>query len=203
MTLHWHALCHCGCFAWVVRSAYFCVRWRRPLETVGRCCNLRFFMNLLYDDPYIGNIELADNYAVTFLAASDTPEEKWPKIEHWLEEEIFGTDKVVVSGFQSPFEKRVLMRLFEHQHPVIIYLSRSLYKRLPPEYEKPLTEGKLLIISYLPNRNRCSYRYSSARNTSIMKMGDEVVAVGVTPHSSIYTFFELYSRNATKPFRNL
>ena len=162
-----------------------------------------FFMDLLYDDPYVGNIELADNYAVTFLAASDTPEEEWVKVERWLEEEIFGTDKVVLSGFQSPFEKRVLMRLFEHKHPVILYLSRSLYKRLPREYETPLAENRLLIISYFPNCNRCSYHTSSARNTGLMKMGDEVVVVGRTRHSTINTFFELFRIRATKPYRDL
>ena len=162
-----------------------------------------FFMDLLYDDPYIGNIELADNYTVTFLAASDTPEEEWVKVERWLEDEIFGTNKVVVSGFQSPFEKRVLMRLVEHRHPVIIYLARSLYKRLPADYETPLAEGRLLIISYLPNRNRCSYHYSQARNAALMRMAEEVVVVGRTSHSTIDTFFELFRIRATKPYRDL
>ena len=160
-------------------------------------------MELLYDDPYIGNIELADHYAVAFFASSATPEEEWSKVEHWLETEIYGTDKVITSGFHSPFEKRVLEELFAHNHPAILYLARSLYKRMPPEYEIPLAEDRLLILSYYPKYNRVSYRHSSARNTGLMVMADEVVAIGRTRQSLINTFFELLGKHATKPFRDL
>lgn len=162
-----------------------------------------FFVKLLCNDPYIGNIELADRYAVTFLAASATPEEEWAKVEKWLETEIYGTDKVVVSGFHSPFEKRVLESLLARNHPAIIYLARSIYKRMPPEYEVALAENRLLIISYYPKCSRVSYRHSEDRNAGLMTMTDEVVTIGVTHESIISTLFDLLGRSATKPFRKL
>lgn len=56
------------------------------------------------DDNYFGNYELLNKSVVSFLAANDTPEELWSKVEQWLEREIYETDKVVLSHFETPFE---------------------------------------------------------------------------------------------------
>ena len=167
------------------------------------CSNLRFFMQLLHDDPYIGKIELAECYAVAFLASCSTPEKDWTKVERWLEAEIYRTNKVVMSGFHSPFERRVLQCLFEHNHPAILYLARSLYKRMPHEYEEPLANGQLLILSYFEQHKRNSYRYADARNAYLMKIADEVATIGVTPSSKISTMLDLYRQNCDKPYKEL
>ena len=160
-------------------------------------------MELLYDDPYVGNIELANKYVVTFLASCATPEENWAKVERWLEEEIYGTDKVVMSGFHSPFEQRVLQRLFDHKHPAILYLARSLYKRPPQEYTLPLAENRLLILAYYEQCDRISYRHSSHRNSALINMADEVVTIGVTQTSKISTMLNLLRQTSNKAFREL
>ena len=160
-------------------------------------------MELLYDDPYVGNIKLTNKYTVTFLASCATPEEDWAKVEHWLETEIYGTNKVVMSGFHSPFEQRVLQRLFEQKHPVILVLARSLYKRMPAGYEEALNERRMLIISYFEQHKRNSYRYASARNSYLIRIADEVVTIGVTPASKISTIFDLLRQKQDKPYREL
>ena len=160
-------------------------------------------MQLFHDDPYVGNMGLTDRYAVSFLASCATPEEDWTKVEHWLETEIYGTDKVVVSGFHSPFERKVLHQLFEHKHPAILILARSLYKRMPTDYKEALAEGRLLIISYFERLKRNSYRYADARNSYTMMIADEVVTIGVTPMSKISTMLELFSKKRDKPYREL
>ena len=65
-----------------------------------------FFMLFIDDDSYFGNYELLDKYIVSFLAANDTPEELWPRVERWLESDIYGTDKAVLSHFETPLDRK-------------------------------------------------------------------------------------------------
>ena len=173
------------------------------LELDGQMQQPAFFMEILFDDSYIGNVKLTDRHTVTFLASLSTPEEDWTKVKRWLETEIFGTDKVVISGFHSPFERRVLQQLIEHNHPAIVVLARSLYKRIPAEYQKAITQKSILITSYFPKHKRNSYRYAEARNAYLMDIANEVVVIGVGATSRISTFFNLFRKSSNKPFIEL
>ena len=58
---------------------------------------------------------------------------------------------VVISGFHSPMEKECLRILLKGSQPIIIILPRSIENmRMPAHYRKPLANGRLLIMSCLP-----------------------------------------------------
>ena len=97
-------------------------------------------------DEYLGNTSLLDRYLVAFFASRLSTAEIAERALQWAED-ICQTDKVVISGFHSPLEKEVLRVLLEHKHPVIIALGRSVYKRVPQQFEQPLAEGRMLIVS--------------------------------------------------------
>ena len=103
-----------------------------------------FFMAFDYD--YTGNPALLDCRKVAFFASrvvSPTVEEQ---VLRWAEA-CCATDRVVISGFQSPLEKFVLELLLKARHPVIWALGRALYRRYPPAVEEALAEQRILIFA--------------------------------------------------------
>jgi predicted Rossmann fold nucleotide-binding protein DprA/Smf involved in DNA uptake len=60
----------------------------------------------------------------------------------------------IISGFHSPVEKECLRILLRGSSPVIICPARSLPKRLPLDWQKPLADGRLLILSCFTDRDR-------------------------------------------------
>ena len=103
-----------------------------------------FFMAFDYD--YTGNPALLDCRKVAFFASrvvSPTVEEQ---VLRWAEA-CCATDRVVISGFQSPLEKFVFELLLKARHPVIWALGRALYRRYPPAVEEALAEQRILIFA--------------------------------------------------------
>lgn len=93
---------------------------------------------MAFDYDYTGNPALLDCRKVAFFASrvvSPTVEEQ---VLRWAEA-CCATDRVVISGFQSPLEKSVFELLLKARHPVIWALGRALYRRYPPAVEEALT----------------------------------------------------------------
>lgn len=128
--------------------------------------SLRFFMSS------IGNTDLLDRHLVAFFASCTVTPETESRCIAWAES-ICGTDSVVISGFHSPLEKRVLKVLLEHKHPVALFLGRAMYKRIPAEYQEAIDEGRMLIDTV---RDWCRHSYKSAeiRNWYVAKIADEI-----------------------------
>ena len=100
--------------------------------------SLRFFMSSL------GNTDLLERHLVAFFASRSVTPEAESRCIAWAES-ICKTDSVVISGFHSPLEKKILNVLLEHKHPVILFLGRAMYKRIPAEYQEAIDEGRMLI----------------------------------------------------------
>lgn len=124
-------------------------------------------------DSYLGNPELLDRYLVAFFASRETPEDVAKRACQWAET-ICQTDKVEISGFHSPVEKEVLRILLEHKHPVVLALGRSVYKRVPKEFEIPIAENRMTIIS-ICNAVRQGWWITQNRNWTIADWADECV----------------------------
>lgn len=83
--------------------------------------------------------------------------------------------RCVVSGFHSPVEKECLRILLRGSQPIIICPARSLPSRVPPEWKKPLTAGRLLILSaFAGTANRVTAELACQRNEFVAVMSDEV-----------------------------
>ncbi len=120
----------------------------------------------------LGNTDLWERHLVAFFASRSVTPEAENRCIAWAES-ICKTDSVVISGFHSPLEKRVLHLLLEQKHPVILFLGRAMYKRVPTEYQEAIDEGRMLVVSV---RNNCRHSNDSAetRNWNVARFADEI-----------------------------
>lgn len=147
-------------------------------------------------DSYLGNEQLLDRTLVAFFASRETPDDVAHKAIRWAEM-ICQTDKVVISGFNSPLEKEVLNTLLENKHPVILALGRSVYKRVPTQFVQPLAEGRMLIVS-ISSAVRQSWWTAQHRIFAVADWADECVWAGVHRGSLLDVPFDIYLSKSKK-----
>ena len=123
---------------------------------------------------FLGNKEILNNYKVGFLCSRKVPANIILKTYDWaIEQREKGV--CVVSGFHSKIEKDVFHYLLKGTQPIILVLARGLYKRIPAEFQKPLNESRLLIISpFDKDVLRASSRTAYIRNKYILEISDDV-----------------------------
>ena len=91
--------------------------------------------------------------------------------------------KTVISGFHSLMEKECLRILLRGTQPIIICPARNLDGiRLPADWKKPMTDGRLLLLSPF----EAKYRRSTAdlahrRNLLVASLADEIHFAHATP----------------------
>ena len=183
-------------FAWAVRVAYFNVGQRRPECEVSQCGN-PLFMTFNYD--YTGNRSLLDRPTVAFFASRIVTPAIHEEALQWARL-CCTSDRVVMSGFQSPLEKAVFHLLLEARHPVIWGLGRMLYRRYPPEIERALAEERILIFA-VRNVRRTGWHTAQIRNFTLATLADEEV-YAVNEEGRISTLDVLCRlEEGTKPVR--
>ena len=145
----------------------------------------------------IGNTDLLDRHLVAFFASCTVTPETESRCIAWAES-ICGTDSVVISGFHSPLEKKILKVLLEHKHPVALFLGRAMYKRIPAEYQEVIDEGRMLIVSV---RNNCRHSNDSAetRNWNVARFADEIFMSPFDRNSLLSTMYYTYTHYSKTP----
>jgi len=79
----------------------------------------------------------------------------------------------VISGFHSPMERECLNLLLRGTCGIAICYAQTLPKRLPPEFRKPINEGRLLLLSaFEEGEDRVTRASSAARNKQVAELGD-------------------------------
>ncbi len=91
--------------------------------------------------------------------------------------------RCVISGFHSPVEKECLRILLRGSQPVIICPARSLENmRLAPDWKKPFSESRLLILSCFAGCNhRVTAPLAARRNEFVAALADEVWFAHIAP----------------------
>ena len=90
--------------------------------------------------------------------------------------------RCVISGFHSPVEKECLRILLRGSQPIIICPARSLPERVPAEWQKPLANGRLLILScFNESERRVTADLAARRNEFVAALADEVWFAHITP----------------------
>jgi predicted Rossmann fold nucleotide-binding protein DprA/Smf involved in DNA uptake len=85
------------------------------------------------------------------------------------------TGRCVISGFHSPVEKECLRILLRGSQPIIVCPARALPRRVPPDWKKPLTAGRLLVLSaFAATAKRITAELASRRNEFVAALADEV-----------------------------
>ena len=91
--------------------------------------------------------------------------------------------RCLISGFHSPVEKECLRILLRGSQPIIVCPARSLAKmRLAADWQKPLADGRLLILScFSGNEHRVTGALAVRRNEFVAALADEVWFAHIVP----------------------
>lgn len=89
--------------------------------------------------------------------------------------------RCIISGFHSPVEKECLRILLRGSQPIIICPARSLPTRVPTDWQKPLADGRLLILSFFAGQDRITTELAARRNDLVAALADEVWFAHITP----------------------
>ena len=129
---------------------------------------------LLEIKEQIGNKELLMLPKTAFLCSRQVPASVVLKCCDWaIEQREKGI--CVISGFHSQIEKDVLHYLLKDKQPIILALARGLKEKFEPEFEKPLEQGRLLIITPFDiSVKRVSSQNALTRNQLMTTLADQI-----------------------------
>ena len=100
--------------------------------------------------------------------------------------------RCVISGFHSPVEKECLCILLRGSQPIIICPARALPKRIPPEWKKPLADGRLLLLSFFTNGpHRPTVETAQRRNILAAALADEVLIPYASPGGHLQSLIQM------------
>ena len=142
------------------------------------------------DLHYLGNKNILDLPKTAFLASSSIKPDDVLKCYDWATR-MAREGQCVISGFSSHLEKDVLHFLSKGKQPVIVVLSRQMYKQVPPELQELLDANRLLIIS-TSTAVRQSKATAYVRNKYICEIADQILFVGLNEASSLNKLHEIY-----------
>ncbi|MCX6880527.1 MAG: DNA-processing protein DprA [Verrucomicrobia bacterium] len=90
--------------------------------------------------------------------------------------------RCIISGFHSPVEQECLRILLRGTPPIILCPARALPRRIPAEWQTPLADGRLLILSgFTAAEKRVTVELATRRNALVAALADEVCFAHITP----------------------
>lgn len=130
---------------------------------------------------HLGNTDLLKLPKTAFLCSRQVPASVVLKCYDWaIEQRERGV--CVISGFHSQIEKDVLHYLLKGKQPIILALARGLKSTLEPEFEKPIEQGRLLIITpFDKSVKRVSSENAQTRNKLMTTLADQITIGYASP----------------------
>ena len=122
----------------------------------------------------LGNQELLKLNKTAFLCSRKVPASVVLKCYDWA---IAQREKgnCIISGFHSQLEKDVLYYLLKGTQPIIIALARGLKEKLEPEFQKPMGQGRLLIITpFVKEIKRVNEQTAAKRNKMMIDLAESI-----------------------------
>jgi predicted Rossmann fold nucleotide-binding protein DprA/Smf involved in DNA uptake len=93
-----------------------------------------------------------------------------------------GAGRCIISGFHSPVEQECLRILLRGTPPIILCPARALPQRIPAEWQKPLAERRLLILSgFTAVEKRPTIEIAARRNLLVAALADEAWFAHISP----------------------
>lgn len=132
----------------------------------------------------IGNLHPLPNKKLGLFCSRKCPGELILK-SYDLMQAIRDAGVTVISGFHAPMDKECLRILLRGKQPIIICPARSIERmRIRPELRGPLDQGRLLILSPFPAKERrISADRAEARNRFVAALADAILIVHAAPGS--------------------
>ena len=150
------------------------------LKHLGRHAPARLFA--------LGNLDILQTKPLALFCSRKCPGnlilQTYDLAQHWRDQGV-----TVIGGFHSPMERECLNILLRSPHPVIICPARGLPKRLPPEWKRPLSEGRLLLLSaFLETVRRATEETAHRRNLLVAALADKIFVAYAEPNSKTEFF---------------
>lgn len=145
-----------------------------------------------------GNERLLELKKTVFLCSRKIPASVVLKCYDWaiVQREA---GNCVISGFHSQIEKDVLHYLLKGHQPIILALARGLKEKLEPEFERPLEEGRLLIISpFEKSIKRVTEQTAEIRNKMMIELADCITVGYSSAGGQIEKLLELTNKPVIK-----
>lgn len=122
----------------------------------------------------LGNTDILKLHKTAFLCSRKVPASVVLQCFDWaIEQREKGT--CVISGFHSRMEKDVLHYLLKGSQPIIVALARGVKKKLEPELQKPMDQGRLLIVTPFEEEvKRVTAETAMIRNRMMLDMADNI-----------------------------
>jgi predicted Rossmann fold nucleotide-binding protein DprA/Smf involved in DNA uptake len=91
----------------------------------------------------------------------------------------------VISGFHAPMDRECLRILLRGKQPIVYCPARSIEgMRLKPEFREPVEQGRLLILSSFPSKERrMTAERAEVRNRFVANLADAVLFIHAAPGS--------------------
>ncbi len=106
-----------------------------------------------------------------------------------LAQKLRAAGVTVIGGFHSPMERECLRILLRSPHSVIVCPARGLPKRVPPEFRKPLEDGRLLLLSpFADTVHRADEESAHERNRFVAALADKIFVAYAAPNSKTEFF---------------
>ena len=106
---------------------------------------------------------------------------------------------VFISGWHSPFERRILKKLIEKDKEIIFFTSKGIRNQSIYSYlEKSFEKGKMLLISSYLQKNKITFHNSIKRNRLISDIVNENIFLYINEDGNLKKLFsKLLSQNKT------
>lgn len=123
---------------------------------------------------FIGNAELITMPKNAFLCSRKIPASVVLKCYDWaIAQRESGV--CIISGFHSQIEKDVLHYLLKGTQPIILALARGLKQKVEKEFEEPIKQGRLLIITpFAKEIKRVTEQTAQVRNKMMIDLADSI-----------------------------
>ena len=129
-----------------------------------------------------GNLDVLDSTLLGFFCSVRSPGDTILKT-YDLARALRDTDATIIGGFQSPMEKECLDLLLRGTASVVVCPARGLNRmRTPKDWQKTLTEGRMLILSLFDgNIHRPTATIAARRNAYIAALADRILIAHAEP----------------------
>lgn len=145
----------------------------------------------------LGNTEILKHHKVAFLCSRKIPTGAVLKCYDWAIAQR-EADVCVLSGFHSQIEKDVLHYLLKGKQPIIVALARGLKQRIEPEFQLPIQQGRLLIVTPFPETvKRVTEQTAEIRNSMMIELADSVTVGYVSAGGNLERLLSRISKPIT------
>jgi predicted Rossmann fold nucleotide-binding protein DprA/Smf involved in DNA uptake len=129
-----------------------------------------------------GCLELVERPLLAFACSAISP----PNLvldAYDLASALRDNNVAVISGFHTPIERDCLHFLLRGRQPIVVCPARGIERmRIPPEWKAPIAEGRLLVVSRIPEgERRVTAALAAERNRLVADLCAAALVIYATP----------------------